>query len=80
MLKNAYLVASSEGQAPISSFVARKVQPLANKLGAKKLGDALALCTDTQFGMRNTGMDAGLLMDTLVIKLAYSRNAASRKH
>ena len=73
LLKNAYAVAAADGSPPISRFVAQKVTPLATKLGARKLRDAFALCTDTQFMMRNTGTDAVLALELLVVKLAYPR-------
>lgn len=70
LLKSAYAVAIADGQPNISRFVAQKVQPLTQKLGVTKLRAAFALCTDTQFMMRNTGVDSGLALDLLVVKLA----------
>ena len=71
LLKSAYSVAITEsGPPPVSSFVAKKVGPLAGKLGFKKLRDALMLCTDTQFMMRSTGVDTTLAIELLVVKLA----------
>ena len=52
-----------------------KVRPLASKLGVTKIRDAFALCTDTQFMMRNTGTNAPLALELLVVKLAASRPA-----
>lgn len=76
LLKTAYQVASPESAGAVSRFVAQKVKPLAQKLGRRKLEDAFALCTDTQFMMRETGVDADLAMDLLVIKLAGGRRGA----
>ncbi len=73
LLKSAYTVAIAEGEAPISRFVAEKVRPLAQKLGVEKLRAAFALCTDTQFMMRSTGVDASLALELLIIKLAAPR-------
>ncbi len=70
LLKSAYAVAAAEGEPSISRFVAEKVRPLAQKLGIAKLRAAFALCTDTQFMMRSTGVDAALALELLVIKLA----------
>lgn len=70
LLKSAYAVAIAEGEPSISRFVARKVAPLAQKLGLVKLRAAFALCTDTQFMMRNTGVDSELALELLVVKLS----------
>ncbi|MDK1021184.1 MAG: DNA polymerase III subunit delta [Candidatus Hydrogenedentes bacterium] len=70
LLKSAYAVAIAEGEPSISRFVAQKVRPLADKLGIVKIRAAFALCTDTQFMMRSTGVDAALALELLVIKLA----------
>ncbi len=70
LLKSAYAVAVAEGEPAISRFVAQKVRPLADKLGIVKLRAAFALCTDTQFMMRSTGVDGALALELLVIKLA----------
>ncbi len=70
LLKSAYTVAVAEGEPPVSRFVAEKVRPLAQKLGLEKLRAAFALCTDTQFMMRSTGVDGDLAIELLIIKLA----------
>jgi DNA polymerase III subunit delta len=70
LLKSAYAVAVAEGEPNISRFVARKVAPLAQKLGLVKLRAAFALCTDTQFMMRSTGVDSALALELLVVKLS----------
>ena len=70
LLKSAYAVAVAEGEPPISRFVAEKVRPLAQKLGVEKLRAAFALCTDTQFMMRSTGVDGDLALELLIVKLA----------
>ncbi len=70
LLKSAYAVAIAEGEPTISRFVAEKVRPLAQKLGVEKIRAAFALCTDTQFMMRSTGVDGALALELLVIKLA----------
>lgn len=70
LLKSAYMVAIATGEPSISRFVAQKVRPLKEKLGVVKLRAAFALCTDTQFMMRNTGVDSALALELLVVKLA----------
>ena len=77
LLKSAYTIAVAEGEPAISRFVARKVGPLSQKLGVAKLRAAFALCTDTQFMTRNTGVDSALALELLVVKLAMP--AARRK-
>lgn len=73
LLKTAYQLASPETRGGVSRFLARKVEPLVDKLGRRKLEDAFALCTDTQFMMRETGVDAAIAMDLLVVKLSAGR-------
>lgn len=68
LLKSAYAVATNDPG--ISSFVGQKVAPLARKLGVAKLRTAFALCTDTQFMSRSTGVDGALALELLVVKLA----------
>ncbi len=70
LLKSAYAVGTAQGDPGISSFVAQKVSPLARKLGVGKLRAAFALCTDTQFMSRSTGVDGALALELLVVKLA----------
>lgn len=71
LLKSAYTVATPNStRPPVSRFVANKVRPLAAKLGLEKLRAAFALCTDTHFMMRSTGVDAALALELLVVKLA----------
>ena len=79
LLKSAYAVAIAEGEPNISRFVADKVRPLAQKLGVLKLRRAFALCTDTQFMMRNTGVDSELALELLVVKLAAPTAAQRRR-
>lgn len=70
LLKSAYAVALAPAEPNISRFVAKKVAPLTHKLGMTKLRAAFALCTDTQFMMRSTGVDSALALELLVVKLA----------
>lgn len=70
LLKSAYAVAIADGEPNISRFVAQKVGPLTQKLGVVKLRAAFALCTDTQFMMRTTGVDSELALELLVVKLS----------
>ena len=71
LLTSAYAVAAAgDGKPKISPFVAGKVAPLADKLGIEKLRAAFALCTDTHFMIRSTGIDSALSLELLVVKLA----------
>lgn len=74
LIKSAY--AAERNDPSLSSFVAKKVRPLATKLGAAKLPAAFALCTDAQFMMRTTGVDGALALELLVLKLAHPRGRA----
>ncbi|MCH7908076.1 MAG: DNA polymerase III subunit delta [Candidatus Hydrogenedentes bacterium] len=76
LLKSTYAVTREDPD--LSRFVANKVRPLAQKLGRRKLPAAFALCTDTQFNMRNTGVDATLAVELLVAKLAAPVRRAGR--
>ncbi|MCC6144942.1 MAG: DNA polymerase III subunit delta [Candidatus Hydrogenedentes bacterium] len=76
LLKTAYCSAvPGASNAPVSPFVAKKVDPLVRKLGIPKLRDAFTLTTDTHFMMRSTGVDPNLALELLVIKLAFRRQA-----
>jgi len=71
LLRSAYAVAVADQQEPkLSPFVAKKVTPLAGKLGLKKLRDAFSLCNETHYMMRSTGVNASLALELLVVKLA----------
>jgi len=72
ILKSAYQ-AAAPGAPSVSPFVRRKVEGLVNKLGIKKLRDALILVNDTHFMMRSTGVDENLALELLVVKLAAPR-------
>ena len=72
LLESAYK-ACPESQLDVSNFVRKKVSPLARKLGYRKMKDAFALCEDTHFMMRSTGVDPALALELLVIKLAAPR-------
>lgn len=71
LLNSAYTVAASDGKpAAMSPFAAQKVTPLAQRLGVKRLRNAFALCTETHFMIRSTGVDNTLALELLIIKLA----------
>lgn len=61
-----------------SNFVAKKVMPLAKKLGLAKLKRAFALCTETHLMLRSTGVDQMLALELLVIKLSAPRQRRAR--
>jgi len=69
LLKSAYIAANPDA-GNVSPFVAQKVMPLANKLGARKFPDAFALCMRTELMFRSTGVDRSLALELLVTKLA----------
>jgi DNA polymerase-3 subunit delta len=74
LLKSAYAVAAGNGpEFRISPFVARKVAPLAEKLGLEKIRAAFTLCMDTEILFRTTGVKRALALELLVIKLAAPR-------
>jgi len=77
LLESAYRAAPESSVSLQSKFVERKVLPLAQKLGVAKLKDAFALCTDTHFMIRSTGVDKDLALELLVIKLAAPRRRRS---
>ena len=70
MIESAYRAAPETGVSVKSEFVRKKMMPLVNKLGVKKLRDACVLCTDTHFMLRSTGTDPLLALELLVIKLS----------
>lgn len=71
LLRSAYAVAVAGRQEPkLNPFVAKKVTPLAEKLGLRKLRDAFSLCNETHYMMRSTGVNASLALELLVVKLA----------
>ena len=82
LLESAYKAAPDTAPKMQSAFVAKKVMPLVDKWGLAKLKAALALCTDTHFSIRSTGVDTKLALELLVIKLAAPvarrRTAAAR--
>lgn len=75
LLKTAYF-AATENSTRVKPFLAKKVGPLADKLGAEKFRDAFALCMNTEVMLRSTGVDRTLALEMLVIKLAAPRRTA----
>ncbi len=71
LLKSAHTVASGSG-GYVNQFVARKVKPLADKIGPAKMPAAFALCINTEIMLRSTGVDRALALELLVIKLAVA--------
>lgn len=74
LLTSAYRVARKDDN--VSRFVAQKVEPLARKIGLRKLPDAFRLCTQTHFTLRSTGVNAPLALELLVVKLAAPRKSS----
>ncbi len=82
LLKSAYAVAAkTRGLPRMSSFVARKVAPLAQKIGEEKMRDAFGICMDTEILLRSTHVDRALALELLVTKLAAptARQARAQK-
>lgn len=79
LLESAYRASPETSLSLKSGFVERKVLPLAEKLGVAKLKDAFALCTDTHFLLRSTGVDRELALELLVIKLSAPRRRPARR-
>lgn len=73
LLESAYKACPESQLSVQSRFVQEKVAPLSRKLGFKKMKDAFALCDDTHFMMRSTGVDPALALELLVIKLSAPR-------
>ncbi len=76
LLETAYRACPDTTPKLQSRFVKDKVTPLVLKFGLSKIKDACALCTDTQFLTRTTGVDRRLALELLVIKLAFRRKRA----
>lgn len=70
LLESAYRASPETSITLHSQFVAKKVLPLAQKLGIEKLKRAFPLCTKTHFMIRSTGVDKMLALELLVIKLS----------
>lgn len=79
LLESAYRASPTTSGQLKSQFQVNKVKPLLDKFGLEKLIDALALCTNTHFMIRSTGVDTDLALEMLVIKLAYRAKAKARR-
>ncbi len=82
LLESAYRALPETAAPAPKPFVKKKVEPLAAVLGLEKLQAAMALCTRTNFMMRDSGISRDLAMEMLVIKLvqgAAVRRAAARR-
>lgn len=79
LLKSAHAVAAKTPGLPrMSKFVARKVEPLAQKLGPEKVRDAFSLCMEAEIMLRSTHVDPALALELLVVKLAAPRTRHRR--
>jgi DNA polymerase III delta subunit len=79
LLDSAYRASPDTSLTLRSKFVEEKVRPLVRKLGLARLKRAFALCTDTHFMMRTTGVDRELAIELLVLKLAAPTRAAAAR-
>ncbi len=73
LLENAYRAHRDTPMKVAKPFVEKKVMPLTGKFTARRLIDALAMCTKTHFALRTTGADTRLLLEILIIKLAAAK-------
>ncbi len=80
LLENAYKTTEISEEKPRSSFVAKKVAPLAKRFGVKKLVSAMNLCNETTYSMRETGMDERTALELLVLKLSYTLPKSLNTH
>jgi DNA polymerase-3 subunit delta len=80
MIETAYRAAPETKATLKSAFHQKKLMPLVEKLGVAKLREACALCTDTHFLLRSTGVNQTLALELLVLKLSVrsGRRAARR--
>lgn len=59
-------------------FVQKKVQPMAQAFGPDLLRRAMAQCTKVQFELRQAGTDPALMLELLVIQLAWTGYARAQ--
>lgn len=78
LLENAYRTLPESEEKPRSTFVERKVAPLATRLGLKKLITAMALCNEATYSIRQAGVDEQLALELLILKLSYVASSASK--
>ncbi len=78
LLENAYRTTELAEEKPKSSFVMKKVTPLAKRFGLKRLVTAMNLCNEVTYAMRQTGMDERLALELLVVKLSYIPSKTQR--
>lgn len=75
MLKTAYF---ASGAAPdrVSSYQMQRFKPLADRIGRRRFKIAFDYCMKTEVLFRSTGVDRGLALELLVLRLARAgRNA-----
>ncbi len=77
LLKTAYAVAK-DGPGAVAPFQAKKVRPLVDKLGLRKIRDAFRLCMEAEVMLRSTGVNRALALELLVVKLAAPRQQPGR--
>lgn len=79
LLKSAHHVANqTPALASIKPFVAKKVRPLADKLGPARIRAAFTLFMQTELMLRSTGVDERLALELLVVKLAAPKRPPAR--
>ena len=80
LLETAYRAHAETKLTVTQEYVPKRVAPLAKKFTLKRLQEALALCTRTQFALRSTGTNPNLLLEVLVIKLSEAHSPRSKAH
>ena len=70
LLKMAYALTRPGGDAKVNPYVAKKVGPLASKIGAEKMPSAFRLAVETEVMLRSSGAKPAIALELLVIKLS----------
>jgi len=80
LLMTAYSALPDTAPTLKSDYQMKKVLPMAQRLGADKIKRAFGACTDTHFMLRSTGVDHGLALELLVVKLTFPDKKPGVKH
>ncbi|HOV60784.1 MAG TPA: DNA polymerase III subunit delta [Candidatus Hydrogenedentes bacterium] len=78
LLESAYRAHPQTRPALEKQFVRKKVEPMAMAFGPDLLRRAMARCTRAQFELRQSGSDPELMLELLVIQLAWTASARAR--
>jgi len=78
LLESAYRAHPKTQPTLDKQFVQKKVQPMAMAFGPDLLRRAMARCTRVQFELRQSGSDTELMLELLVIQLAWTASARAK--